>query len=451
METGIHIEPATQGNSQSLFPSSSEKAKQKLAAVVGLNDALFQEPGMYQFANQSLDYAFSIVGGQAGSLLLASPESKHLQFFLSKGAKPVPRWTKVAWNVGIAGDVFHSGKSEFVSDAHNDPRHLHEIDQLTGYTTQNIIAIPIKRPDGSSMGVLEILNITQEFPSEEDTVFLQILSSFISMALHRDWDNQDTQREAMSNFLKDCAHDMKNLLMPILDGKEFLKQELVEIFGRIPYRETMQMQNTLNICQESLDMIDRNSRRLQKKAKDLVDCLMGLSAVKELKSCDIRQLTTEVLDTLWFPIQKKDLSIQIRGLENVPIIQADEKKLFSVIYNLLHNAIEAIQNGGTIVIQGYPENQHVSLTIMDNGPGMPQHEVDGLFSSKKRSKKSLGNGYGMKSIRNAVEEHGGYIKIQSQVGIGTTIHISLPVSGMTSSVNPNTAYSGAGTGEGLAK
>jgi len=444
METGIHIEPATQGNSQFLFPSSSEKANQKLAAIVGLNDALFQEPGMYQFANQSLDYAFSIVGGQAGSLLLASPESKHLQFFLSKGAKPVPRWTKVAWNVGIAGHVFHSGKSEFVSDAHNDPRHLHEIDQLTGYTTQNIIAIPIKRPDGSSMGVLEILNITQEFPSEEDTVFLQILSSFISMALHRDWDNQDTQREAMSNFLKDCAHDMKNLLMPILDGKEFLKQELVEIFGRIPYRETMQMQNTLNICQESLDMIDRNSRRLQKKAKDLVDCLMGLSAVKELKSCDIRQLTTEVLDTLWFPIQKKDLSIQIRGLENVPIIQADEKKLFSVIYNLLHNSIEAIQNGGTIVIQGYPENQHVSLTIMDNGPGIPQHEVDGLFSSKKRSKKSLGNGYGMKSIRNAVEEHGG-------VGIGTTIHISLPVSGMTSSVNPNTASSGAGTGEGLAK
>ncbi len=427
METGIHIEPATQGNSQSLFPSSSEKAKQKLAAVVGLNDALFQEPGMYQFANQSLDYAFSIVGGEAGSLLLASPESKHLQFFLSKGAKPVPRWTKVAWNVGIAGHVFHSGKSEFVSDAHNDPRHLHEIDQLTGYTTQNIIAIPIKRPDGSSMGVLEILNITQESPSEEDTVFLQILSSFISMALHRDWDNQDTQREAMSNFLKDCAHDMKNLLMPILDGKEFLKQELGEIFGKIPYRETMQMQNTLNICQESLDMIDRNSRRLQKKAKDLVDCLMGLSAVKELKSCDIRPLTTEVLDTLWFPIHKKDLSIQIRGLEHVPIIQADERKLFSVLYNLLNNAIEAIQKGGTIVIQGFLENQHVSLTIMDNGPGIPQHEVDGLFSCKQGSKKSLGNGYGMKSIRNAVEEHGGYIKIESEVGTGTTIHILLPV------------------------
>ena len=439
METGIHLEPATQGNSQSLFPSSSGKTKQKLAAVVGLNDALFQAPGMYQFANQTLDYAFSIVGGQAGSLLLALPESKHLQFFLSKGDKPVPRWTKVGWNVGIAGHVFHSGQSEFVSDVPNDPRHLHEIDQLTGYTTQNLMVTPIKCPDGTSMGVLEILNVNQESPSEEDMVFLQILSSFISMALHRNWDNQDTQREAMSNFVKDCVHDMKNLLMPILDGKDFLRQELMEIFERIPYRETIHMQNTLNIFQENLDMIDRNCRRLQKKAKDLVDCLMGLSVVKEFKSCDIRQLTTEVLETLWFPIHKKDLSIQIRGLEHVPIIQADERKLFSVLYNLLNNAIEAIQKGGTIVIQGYLENQHVSLTIMDNGPGIPQHEVDGLFSSKQKSKKSLGNGYGMKSIRNAVEEHGGYIKIESEVGTGTTIHILLPVNGPQSSTkeDPN--------------
>jgi hypothetical protein len=85
METTIHIEPATQGMSRSLSPSSSsEKAKQKLDAVVGLNDALFQAPGMYQFANQTLDYAFNIVGGQAGSLLLASPENKHFPYSKKK-------------------------------------------------------------------------------------------------------------------------------------------------------------------------------------------------------------------------------------------------------------------------------------------------------------------------------------------------------------------------------
>lgn len=431
METGIQLKPATQGISQSLFPSFPDKAKQKLAAVAGLNDALYQEPGMYQFADQSLEYAFKVVGGQAGSLLLALPESQHLQFYHSKGVKPVPRWTRVGWDVGIAGHVFHSGKSEFVSDTSHDPRHLHEIDQLTGYTTQNLIATPIKLPDGKSMGVVEIINVSHEGPSEEDTVFLQILSSYISMAVQREWYKQDVQREAMNNFVKDCAHDMKNFLMPILDGKEFFKQELMDMFGNLPYRETSQMQNTINFCQENLDMIDRNARRLQLKAKDLVDCLMGSCAVNDFKPCDLQQVATEALETLSFPIHKKGLSIQIRDLEQVPSIQADERKLFSVLYNLLHNALEAIQEGGTIIIQGVIENQHLHVTIMDDGPGIPQHEVDGLFSKKRTSKKFLGNGYGMTSIRNAVEEHGGYIKVESEVGIGTTIHILLPVNGPT--------------------
>jgi len=95
METAIHIEPATQGMSQSLFLSSSEKAKQKPDAVVGLNDALFQAPGMYQFANQTLDYAFNIVGGQAGSLLLASPENKHFLNSSSKCNSFSNKWNEV--------------------------------------------------------------------------------------------------------------------------------------------------------------------------------------------------------------------------------------------------------------------------------------------------------------------------------------------------------------------
>lgn len=428
MDTGINRNPASQKTSPSLFPSASEKTRQKLEAIEGLNQALYQAPGMYQFANTTLDYAFRIVGGQAGSLLLASPESKNLEFFLSKGLKPVPRQTQVSWNLGIAGNVFHSGKTEFVSDASNDPRHLHDIDQLTGYTTQNLLATPIIHPNGHALGVVEILNVSHGFPSEEETVFLQILSSFLSMALHKDWDTQGSQRETMNNFLKDCAHDMKNLLMPILEGKEFLREELVEIFGKLPYQEALHMEHALGTCQDSLDLIDRNAKRLQQKAKDLVDCLMERGSPNECKPCFIKDVTNEVLDALSFPIKKKNLAIELRGLDELPLIQADERKLFTMFYNLIHNAVTAIQERGTIGIHGFFIEHHICINIFDNGPGIPQQEVDALFSGKKISQKSLGNGYGMKSVRNAVEDHGGFIKIESERGAGMTIHISLPVS-----------------------
>lgn len=429
METGINREPTSPMAAPCLIPPGTEQTK--LSAVGELHQALLHGPSMYQFASTTLDYAFSIIGGQAGSLLLATPESKNLEFFVSKGSKPVPRQTTVPWNLGIAGHVFHSGKSEFVSDAPNDPRHLPEIDRLTGYTTQNLIAAPIKHPDGNSMGIVEILNISTGSPSEEETLFLQILSSFLSMALQKDWDAKEWHTETMGNFVKDCAHDMKNLLMPILSGKEFLREELVEIFQRLPYQEAIHRQTALATCQESLDMIDRNAKRLQMKAKDLVDCLMGRCSAKEYKPCSLKHITQETLDTLSFPVKKKNVAIELKGLEELPLIQADERKLFSVIYNLLNNAVGAIQNGGNISVHGYPEEHNVCVNIIDNGPGIPQQEIDLLFSGKKINKKSLGNGFGMKSVRNAVEEHGGFMKIESTVGTGTSVHISLPNGGLT--------------------
>ena len=435
MDTGNTTESATKATFESLGIPASERAQQKLAAVEGLNLALFQEQDMVQFASTTLDYAFSIIGGQAGSLLLASRENKNLEFFLSKGPKSVPRWTKVGWHLGIAGYVFHSGKSEFVSDALRDPRHLQEIDRLTGYTTKNLIATPIKNPDGDSMGVVEILNVSQGPPSEEDTVFLQILASFISIGLHRNWPNQNIQKEAVDNFVKDRIHTMKNLLQPILDGKEFLKEELLEIFGSLPRQKAIHLQPAIGTCRESLDLIDRNSKRLQKNAKDLLDCLMGRIAIHQSTSCSIHTVTREVLDALAIPIQKLSLTIESQGLDDLPPIPADERKLFSVFYNLLHNAVTALRKGDTIGIHGYRDGDHIRLTIRDNGPGISQDEINVLFSTKKGSKKSLGNGLGMKCVRNAVEEHGGFIKVESMRGVGTTIHISLPVQGTSGSAN----------------
>ncbi len=424
-KTGIGSEPTSLETTPSLFTSGTEQTK--LVAVEDLHQALLHGPNMHQFTSTTLDYAFSIVGGQAGSLLLASPDSKNLEFFLSKGPKPVPQQTKVSWNLGIAGYVFHSGKSEFVSDAPNDPRHLPEIDQLTGYATQNLIAAPIKHPDGHSLGVVEILNVSRGSLSEEERAFMQILYSFLSMALHRDWNNKESQKEVMENFVKDCAHDMKNLLMPLLAGKEFLKEELAEIFQRLPYQEALHMETALTTCQESLDMIDRNSRRLQKKAKDLVDCLMGRISLNDFKPCALTNVTEEVLDTLAFPIHNKELSIELRGLEKLPPLQGNERKLFSVLFNLLHNAVTAIQQRGTIAIHGYLDGSHACIKIVDNGPGISSQEIDVLFSDKKSRRKSLGNGYGMKSVRAAVEDHGGFIKVTSERGAGTTVHISFPL------------------------
>jgi signal transduction histidine kinase len=108
---------------------------------------------------------------------------------------------------------------------------------------------------------------------------------------------------------------------------------------------------------------------------------------------------------------------------------ADERRLFNALYNLINNAIPEVSPGGTITVAAKEEPIGVGLhvTVQDNGKGMPPEIRDTLFTPAAKSSKQGGTGLGTKIVKDVVDAHHGTITVESQLGVGTTFHIYLPL------------------------
>jgi signal transduction histidine kinase len=126
---------------------------------------------------------------------------------------------------------------------------------------------------------------------------------------------------------------------------------------------------------------------------------------------------------------EKNISLRAEGLDLLPPITADERRLFNAFYNLIHNAISVVPGGGFVTVSGQVELQTglLLLSICDNGRGMPPEIRDSLFTSRAISHKMGGTGLGTKIVKDVVDAHGGQITVESKEGVGTTIHICLPM------------------------
>jgi two-component system sensor histidine kinase AtoS len=111
-----------------------------------------------------------------------------------------------------------------------------------------------------------------------------------------------------------------------------------------------------------------------------------------------------------------------RTLDDIPL---DPGKMRRVLDNLIQNAVEAMPEGGTLSIEGGLDKGHLSLKVTDTGTGIPEEEMQSLFTPFHTTKPK-GMGLGLAYCRRAVEAHGGTITAQSQEGRGTTFTIKIP-------------------------
>jgi signal transduction histidine kinase len=113
--------------------------------------------------------------------------------------------------------------------------------------------------------------------------------------------------------------------------------------------------------------------------------------------------------------------------ENVPDIVCDGQQLKQVFINLIKNGIEAMdEKPGKITIRVVKNDDHIIISFTDEGIGMTPEQIKKLgepfFTTKQK-----GTGLGMLTIFKIIENHDGNIEIESEVGKGTTIHVSLPI------------------------
>jgi GAF domain-containing protein len=110
-----------QTNDQELGRRLEQKERQ-LEAARRISQALFQHINVDELVEQALTIALEVVNAQAGSVLLAKPETKELVFYHAVGEKAPPMGTAFPWSQGIAGSVFQSGEAIVAGDVKQDSR-----------------------------------------------------------------------------------------------------------------------------------------------------------------------------------------------------------------------------------------------------------------------------------------------------------------------------------------
>jgi signal transduction histidine kinase len=135
----------------------------------------------------------------------------------------------------------------------------------------------------------------------------------------------------------------------------------------------------------------------------------------------------------------KGVSIQLGKLPaDFPLVRADEEQMRAVMQNLLENAIKYSRSGGTVAVTVLSGNKEVTVSVQDDGIGIPKGQQRDIFNRFFRARNAVqveteGSGLGLFIVKSIVEKHGGRIWFESEEGKGVTFYFTVPVEKNTAS------------------
>ncbi len=240
---------------------------------------------------------------------------------------------------------------------------------------------------------------------------------------------QEAKLAEVARMLGDIGHDIKNMLMPVLTGAQLLQDEVAELFDRVRALGETQIEDRRTMATELLNMITGNAQRIHDRVREIADAVKGATSPPQFAPCQVAKVVSDVMDTLRQYAGQKGVTLETEGLEVLPAIQADERRLFNAFYNLINNAIPEVPAGGSVTVRGQRDTQGKTLHLLvaDTGRGMPPEIRDSLFTPNVVSRKPGGTGLGTKIVKDVIDAHGGTIRVESEQGRGTTFHIGLPI------------------------
>lgn len=225
---------------------------------------------------------------------------------------------------------------------------------------------------------------------------------------------QTHKLKAIGTLTAGVAHELNNPINNLM----LTAASLEEDYQTLSDAERMEMVT---------DLVSESER-----ARDIVRNLLDFARESEvqLTPLDVEQLIGDTLQLASNQVKLARVKVQGEVEENVPPIYGDRHQLTQVFLNLVLNALDAMQGGGTltITVERSPDRNFVDIGFADTGVGIPAQHLDSIFdpffSTKKHAK---GTGLGLSVSLGIIKQHGGDIRVESEMEQGTTFIVSLPV------------------------
>jgi len=242
-----------------------------------------------------------------------------------------------------------------------------------------------------------------------------------------DLDGEVTERKRAEQELKEAQEQLvrqeKLAVLGQLAGG--VSHELRNPLGAIKnaaYFLNMVLEHPQSEVRETLDILEKEVTTCESIISSLLD--FARAKLPTRRKAEINELVQDALSAAAVP---ENVQVVSQLDKAVPFIWADPDQLIQVFGNLILNGIQAMPDGGRLVIKSEaPGPGQVAVSVTDTGVGIPEENLGKLFEPLFTTK-AKGIGFGLAVVKTMVEGHGGTIEVQSEVGQGTTFTVVLPL------------------------
>jgi PAS domain S-box-containing protein len=231
-----------------------------------------------------------------------------------------------------------------------------------------------------------------------------------------------------ATILERDVNELRALLALYEEADELLAAERPALFDRITaYRTEVAMEYTLENLRRLLTRSHDGLKRIQQVVKDLR--LFARLDEGDFKEADLNAGIESTVTIIRGNARRSDVQLAVE-LSPLPLVHCYPAKINQVILNLLSNAVDACESGGVVTVRSRTEDHGatVRIEVTDTGtgidPAIRERIFDPFFTTKPVGQ---GTGLGLSISYGIVQEHGGTIEVDSQLGVGTTFLIRLPV------------------------
>jgi signal transduction histidine kinase len=330
---------------------------------------------------------------------------------------------------GVAGRVAALGEPIAVADFNSWSGKSSETDEAP-FTT--VAGVPLS-VSGEVIGTLAVQDDrpSREF-TQEDILTLELLAPQLAIFIRNARLYQELEERMESQRLTEerlvrsaklaavgemaaaVAHELNNPLTTVTGFTELILETLEP--------DSPEYEDLSLVLKEAV------------RSRDVVRRLLDFSRQSEILQVetDINEIISMVLALVHHLMHTSGIEVRVELWDEIPLLRADPNQMQQVLLNIIHNAIHSMPKGGELVIQSMVEEREgeewIGIRIKDTGMGINKENLDKIFEPFFTTKPSgEGTGLGLSVSYSIVSEHGGYIEVESDEGVGSVFTVWLPI------------------------
>lgn len=223
------------------------------------------------------------------------------------------------------------------------------------------------------------------------------------------------------------AHEIGNPLNSMKIHLELIRRKLKNL--EVPEKSVASLKNSVNICLEEIARLD-----------DILKNFLGAIRPQkpEMVQTNLVEIILDVLGVQKIELENRNIRCSMTQVcKELPVVLGDSSQLKQLLFNVTKNAMEAMQDGGSIAIEADCDDAFVFLRVKDSGCGIDRDDISKIYEPFFTTKNN-GHGLGMMIVMRIMREHGGQVGIDSTPGKGTMVTLQFPKPGARARMLPPT-------------